>query len=55
MGVIPAPIFIGINFSRNSGFPVKTGAQFLRWFPTFVGTTSGCRIKSGMTEKTVYG
>jgi hypothetical protein len=28
--------------------------QYLRWFPTFVGTTSGCRIKSGMTEKGLY-
>jgi hypothetical protein len=34
---------------------VKTGTQSLRWFPTFVGTTSGYRIKSGMTEKVVYG
>ena len=31
--------------------PAKAGTQFLRWFPTFVGTTSGCRIKSGMTKK----
>jgi hypothetical protein len=30
---------------------VKTGIQYLKWFPTFVGTTSGCRIRSGMTEK----
>src|SRR4030042_6491677 len=49
--------------SRNPGFPVKTGTQSLRWFPTFVGTTSGCPrirvrgrlLKSGMTENAVYG
>jgi hypothetical protein len=59
MIVIPAPIFIGIDSSRNPGFPMKTGTQSLRWFPTFVGTTSGCPrikvrgrlLKSGMTEK----
>jgi hypothetical protein len=26
-GVIPTPIFIGINSSRNPGFPVETGAE----------------------------
>jgi hypothetical protein len=30
--------------SRNPGFPVKTGTQALRWFPTFVGTTPGRRF-----------
>jgi hypothetical protein len=46
--VIPAQISIGINSSRNPGFLVKTGIQSLRWFPTFVGTTSGCpHIKYG--------
>jgi len=46
--VIPAPFCNGVNSSRNPGFPVKTGTQSLRWFPTFVGTTSGCpRIKYG--------
>jgi hypothetical protein len=42
---------------------VKTGTQSLRWFPTFVGTTfwmppyqvRGRLLKSGMTEKAVYG
>jgi len=26
--VIPAPVFTGINSSRNPGFPVKTGTHF---------------------------
>jgi hypothetical protein len=28
---------------------MKIGTQYFIWFPTFVGTTSGFRIKSGMT------
>ena len=50
--VIPAPIFIGINSSRNPGFPVKTGIQFHMflvpcfrrdklWIPAFAGMTKG--------------
>jgi len=31
--VISAPIFIGIDSSRNPGLLVKTGTQSLRWFP----------------------
>jgi hypothetical protein len=34
--------------SRNPGFPVKTGTQSLKWFPTSIGTMRGCpRIKYG--------
>jgi hypothetical protein len=46
-GESPAPHGVQ-GESRNPGFPVKTGIQSIRWFPTFVGTTSGCpRIKYG--------
>jgi hypothetical protein len=46
--VIPAPIFIGMNSSRNPGFPMKIGIQIIKWFPAFVGTTSGFpRVKHG--------
>jgi len=52
--VIPAPVFPGINSSRNPGFPAKAGIPLLSvvpcfhrdtpylirgWVPTFVGTT----------------
>jgi len=38
--------------SKKVIIPAKAGIQFLSWLPPFVGMTSGCRIKSGMTEKT---
>jgi hypothetical protein len=34
--VIPAPISIGINSSRNPGFPVKTATYYFKWLPTGV-------------------
>jgi len=52
--VIPAPVFPGINSSRNPGFPAKAGIPLLSvvpcfhrdtpylirgWIPTFVGMT----------------
>ena len=39
-----------LTVSKEVVIPAKAGIQFLRWFPIFVGTASGCRIKSGMTE-----
>jgi hypothetical protein len=52
--VIPVPIFIGINSSRNPGFPVKTGIKSLRWFPTGVypvlDTGSGRRLDSPVSS-----
>jgi len=40
MIIIPAPIFIGMNSSRNPGFPTKVGNQLKHWTPVFTGETT---------------
>jgi hypothetical protein len=44
MIVIPAPYQVRGKLQPESGFPVKTGTQSLKWFPTFVGTTPSHRL-----------
>jgi len=39
--VIPAPVFPGINSSRNPGFPAKAGIQLLSVVPCFHRDKSG--------------